>query len=374
MERLRILYVGPDYPGSNGTCWRNAFVQLGHEVHTIDDHRYVFDRQSFIARVNRKIRGKPSADRIHNLNLAVVRAAREFRPHLCFYIKAYYVLPETLEETRKLGPNVAYMNDDMFRPGVSTFTFRDNIRLMDCILTTKSFSVREYHAAGASLAIYIPNAYDPNIHFPAKPSREEWLRLHGDVGFIGYFTPSKADVLAELARHTPEFSLNVWGGRWNNIRRLDYWRHVYRWRPLRACIRGPELWCEDMGKAIQSNKIMLGLLCREVRDLHTSRSFEIPACGGFMLAERTEEHRMYFEEDKEAVYFGSMHELVDKIWFYLGRDELRTQIAERGYKRCLASGARYVDRARFAIEQFRLMRSSAVAVARSVTVAQQISD
>jgi glycosyltransferase involved in cell wall biosynthesis len=368
MNPLRILYIGPDYPGSNGTCWRNAFVELGHDVRTIDENRYVPPPGGLLARARKRFTGRPPVDHVQSFNRAIVNSAREFRPALTFYIKAYYVLPETLEETRKHGLNFAYMNDDMFRPGVRTFTFFENIKRMDCILTTKSFSVREYLAAGAPAAIYIPNAYDPNIHYPAQPSREEFLRYQGDVAFIGYFSPSKADTLAEAARLGSELRLNVWGGRWGNLSRIDHWPENRRWRALSRCIRGPELWCGDMGKAILSNRIILGLLCREVRDLHTSRTFEIPACGGFMLAERTEEHRMYFEEDKEAVYFSSTQELIDKIWFYLAHEDLRDRIAEAGYRRCIESRARYADRALFAVQQYAHMRRKSFRIPRPPTV------
>jgi spore maturation protein CgeB len=356
MSELRILYVGPDYAGSNGTCWRDAFQELGHSVRTIDDEPSRFPQSSLKQHLRRRLLRRPARDQIRALNLRLLREVREFRPDLTFFIKAYYVLPDTLEETGKYAPNFAYMNDDMFWPGTSTFTFLDNIKRMDCILTTKSFSVREYHAAGAPLAIYIPNAYDPRIHYPAKPSPKERLRYEGDVSFIGFFNPTKADLLSKLARYDDEFRFNVWGGSWDRMLRIDQWHRCWKWLRLRRSIRGRELWCADMGKAIQSNKINLGLLCRAVRDLHTSRSFEIPACGGFMLAERTEEHRMYFEEDREAVYFSTFPELLDKIRFYLGHDDLRMRIAEAGYQRCMRSGARYIDRARFALEQFYRIR------------------
>jgi spore maturation protein CgeB len=102
---------------------------------------------------------------------------------------------------------------------------------------------------------------------------------------------------------------------------------------------------------MHANKLTLGLLNQDNRDLQTSRSFEIPACGGFMVAERTEEHRMYFEEDKEAAYFGSFEELRDKLRFYAAHEEVRQRIALAGYRRCLTSPYRYVDRAVFALAQ-----------------------
>jgi spore maturation protein CgeB len=320
---MRILYVGPDYPGSNGTCWRDAFLELGHEVRTVDDEKFDPCPASLPAKLVRKWRKRPPAHLVGELNSLIEEEARRFAPRLIFFVKGYHLQPDTLAEVGRIAPTLVYMNDDMFNPANQTPTFHANVPLFNLILTTKSYNVREFHAAGSPRAVYIPNAYDPRVHFPAEPTEQERREMAGDVAFIGTFRPNRADFLADMAdRH--EFRLNIWGGGWSKM--------------------------SEMGKAIRANAVTLGLLYHENRDLHTSRSFEIPACGGFMLAERTEEHRLYFEEDREAAYFSSFAELVDKTRFYVAHNEIRQRIARAGYERCLNSPYRYLDRARLAIE------------------------
>jgi spore maturation protein CgeB len=342
---MKVLYVGPDYRGSNGTCWRDAFVALGCDVRTLDSERLFSWPVTLDERVAAKLGAGPRRARVLAFNDALAMGAREFRPQLTFFVQARYVLADTIAAASTLGPTVVYYNDDMFNSANQTFTFASTVRLADCLVTTKSLNVREFEQAGARAVVYQPNAYDPAIHFPARPSPSEAARLAGDVVFIGTFRPDRADFLADVVRGLPEAVVNVWGDGWDKSRRIAYWPRRRRWKPVRERVRGGPLWGEDMGKAIQANKIALGLLYHANRDLHTSRSFEIPACGGFMLAERTAEHEQHFAEDREAVYFDSLAELVDKARYYARRDAERAAIARAGYERCVKSGHRYVDRA-----------------------------
>ena len=74
------------------------------------------------------------------------------------------------------------------------------------------------------------------------------------------------------------------------------------------------------------------------------RSFETPACGAFMLAERTEEHQEFFQEDRESVFFDSIDELVDKVRYYIKHEPQRIQIARAGYERVTLGHHTYRDR------------------------------
>ena len=70
-----------------------------------------------------------------------------------------------------------------------------------------------------------------------------------------------------------------------------------------------------------------------------------------MLAERTREHLELFEEGKEAEFFSSNEELLDKVRFYLAHPQQRKRIAAAGRRRCLENGYSNQDRLKWMLEK-----------------------
>ena len=57
-----------------------------------------------------------------------------------------------------------------------------------------------------------------------------------------------------------------------------------------------------------------------------------------MLGERTGRHLEFFEEGKEAEFFDSNEEMLQKVEYYLEQNGAREKIAQAGRDRCVKSG------------------------------------
>jgi hypothetical protein len=102
-----------------------------------------------------------------------------------------------------------------------------------------------------------------------------------------------------------------------------------------------EVYQDDYPRALTGSKTGIGFLRKACPDQHTTRTFEIPACGSLLLAERIQ-HQELFEEGKEAEFFSSSEELLEKTKFYCSNESATKRIAEGGYKRCRKGKYSYV--------------------------------
>ena len=319
-----ILYVGP----ISGTCLQraNALRSLGHRLEHVaagePDHGW--RRQVY--RLGHHLRRPPD---MYGCNTAILRAIHHQRFDVLWVDKGLAIRPRTLRLARAIQPSlicVSYSPDDMASPDNTSIAWERCVSLYDVHVTTKSFNVAELPDLGARDVFFVDNAFDPETHRPLDLSEAERRRFGADVGFVGTFERERADVMLSLARQGVR--VTVHGARWER----------FRGRHENLVIRREVLDGLDYARAVNATKINLGFLRKAYRDLQTTRSIEIPACGGFLLAERTDEHRRLFEEGVETEFFASIDELVVKIRYYLARDDQRRSIAAAGRRRCLEAG------------------------------------
>ena len=86
------------------------------------------------------------------------------------------------------------------------------------------------------------------------------------------------------------------------------------------------------------------------------RTFEVPACGGFLLTERSEEQSEFFDEGTEIECFSSLPELRQKIDYYLRNSSDRIGIALAGYEEASKSASSFEARAKQMLLTYRELK------------------
>lgn len=213
--------------------------------------------------------------------------------------------------------------------------FVSSVPHYDIMITSKGWELDLYQKHGARKTILLPQGFDRSIFKPWKVSTAEYERLRSRICFVGHCERHYHGLLRKLSKGLSPGDVAVWG-KWQ--------RHAVFFPSLRRIIRGSGIWGIDYAKALCCSEIGLGLLSKLIPETSTTRTFEIPACGTFLLAERTEEHQAFFKEGVEAEFFGSLEELIDKATYYLKHPADRSRIADAGRHRCLESGYSYHNR------------------------------
>lgn len=355
-QPLRILTVAETWQGSNAYAFVRAFRRAGHSVSVLADEW--FAASGWQSRPMKAARRLLWPVILREATGAAVRDAENFRPHLFFVFKGIMVSPEAIRAVQdRGGVAINFWPDTSFVDHGKTASHA--LPCYDWIFTTKTFGPADLQARfGIETASFLPHGFDPETHRPTAGDAYD-VALYGcDASFIGTWSPKKEKLLGALAAGIPDLDLKIWGSQWERAGAKA------GSRASRRPIFGAEY-----AKAIGASKINIAILFEgnanaASGDRLTSRSFHIPASGGFMLHERSDEIAAHFEEDRECAMFGSAEELADKVGFYLAHDTARQRIAEAGHARALSSGYSIDERARTVIT-----RARALLTARQETVA-----
>lgn len=329
----RILYVAPIQRGSTAVQRMTALQQLGHVLLPFDTYPYFASGSRLARSAKWRLALGPAIGR---LNEDLLRRGRDETYDWVWVDKGIWVHPETLLSLGGGGRalTVHYTPDPAFVFN-RTRHFVRSVPLYDVLVTSKRYELDIYRRHGARRVLFSYQGYDPEIFRPYSVSDDEAKAIGSGVCFVGHCEKHYYRCIRAAAAETTNVA--VWG-RWHKRRLLHPW--------LRRVVRGGGIWERDYAKVLCCAKIGLGLLSRQAPDASTTRSFEIPACGTFLLAERTEEHQELFIEGTEAEFFGTEEEMREKIGYYLRSDADRARIAAAGRDRCVRGGYTYLERFR----------------------------
>ena len=317
--------------GSTSLQRYNALRRLGHSVYGIDSTQDLSN--TFFRRASQGLaRRLGYCIDFSSVNARIRSVVLSRRFDILWIDKSLMIDAQLLSDVRQFGLVqyiVGYSPDDMGQQHNQSKSWRAGLPLYDLYITTKTYNVHELKALGAKAVSFIGNGYDPEIHKPMSVTSEQRSKLGGAIGFIGAWENDRFKKISHLC----ESGLTVrWWGGWGgpNSKAKSIINLLFEERAL---------WAEDYAKAINCFDINLAFLRKMNRDQQTTRSVEIPACGAFMLGERTDEHLALFDEGVEAEFFSSDQELLDKALYYSKSDAPRKRIASAGRDRCIR--ARY---------------------------------
>jgi spore maturation protein CgeB len=345
---MKILFLGDFSSTARAPGLVEAMRELGHTVVPVQTGTFLNpDGSPKKLTLRYRIAWKLGIDLDeYQINERLWEAFIKERPEIVWLYQATMIRPGLLRRMKETIPSailVAYAEDDMYAWRNLTWSYMFGLKYGDVVFTTKTFNVSELKRFGAKRVIPFDNCFDRNRRQPVPVSAEERKELGAPVGFIGSFERDRAESMLFLAqRGVP---VRIWGNGWEKF--------MNRHPNLR--IEGRSMGYEPAGlgyaKGVCATDINLCFLRRISRDRQTGRTVEIPACKGFMVAERTDEHLKLFKENEEAVFFDSNEELLSKVRYYLDHPEERLRIAEQGYRRAMEADYSYHGRLRFLLGQ-----------------------
>jgi len=322
---IRMMMASEFTHGSTARGLVGGFRALGWDVAEVDVLNFVVRGRSRMSRAAARLLWNNS---IAEYNAEILRIAELNKVEVFLTIKGVNIARSTVERLRANGTRVVVFYPDVLfdHVGVDEAV----LAATDLIVTTKS-----YHApyldtlVGPAGHAFVHHGYCPSAH--SRRHAPNAIPYRWDIGFIGNASPHKAAHLAAVARAFPDQRFVVIGNGWTGLARGT---------PLAPHVLGAALTGDYFARAIEETRINLAVHHGEVgpdkwQDLTSTRTFEIPAAGGFMLHVDNDEVRALYEPGCEIDVFNSDEQLIERIGHYLTNEGERAAIAEAGHARCV---------------------------------------
>lgn len=325
---MNILYFGDDSASSTSFHRASALRRLGYKVEIYSARKEL----NILSALINKLHYHTGYTLIQAKVLKWLKTidGNENQIDIIWVNGGEYFGPKTIKYLKKFNcPIILYNNDDPTggRDGNRFNSLLKAIPFYDLCVVMRNTNISEYYNEGAKSVFRVRMSYDEKIHKPFELTSDISKIFKSEVVFLGtWMRHEKRDefLLQLIDKGIP---VSIWGNRWQKSR---YWER------LKPYYKGGSLSGRDYVAAIQGAKICLGLLSKGNRDLHTTRSMEIPFAGGLLCAERTTEHLEIYEDGIEAVFWNNVDECAQICKKLLSDAALCENIREAGMRKVRA--------------------------------------
>ena len=327
-----ILIYGESYEWAMAKNLSDSLIYLGYTVK-------IFDYTSLLYRTKEYNIKNRILDRIFynqvctKINLEFLNYLGKQKFDLIIILKGVHLFPETINKLKNFTGLIVNWNPDDFFNSINSSKFLiESFPLYDFIFTSRGHLINEYYKKGARNVELLNWYYLPQFQSPAILCDNDLDEFSCDISFIGTWSKRRE----EFAESLIDFkNVKIYGGGWNRVS-----------SKIKKCIefKSP-VFSKDMAKVISASKININILTQENRDTTNCRNFEILACKGFQLAERSEDLLSIFEDKKDLSVFSTPNDLHNRCEYYLHNIDEREAIRNNGYKKLINGKHTMSDRA-----------------------------
>lgn len=311
--------------GASGAGVAHGLRKLGHSVDQIEILNFLLRSESKAGKVAMRLLRNSAVEAYRQ---AILKQIDTFRPDILLAFKGAFLDPEFLAQVRSRGvycvnffPDFSFVHQDFSEDWITSY---------DLFISTKSFHrERLEQLCGPSGFDIVPHGYSSLVH--RKIEGEAGRPAEFDLCYMGNADRRKADILGEILTHYRDRPAVVIGSNWSSF--LDL-------AQFPACRFVGPLSGDAMVATMQSSRINIAFHfgARDETgwfDRISTRSYEIPACGAFMLHIDSPEIRELYTPGEEMAVFTTPAEAINQIEHYLTHEDERRAIADAGWRRCV---------------------------------------
>lgn len=281
----------------------------------------------YIDAIARKINYQTGTNRLEQYIWTVAEA---MGPDFVFFSKTFGATPGLIDYLHSINTKAVcwYPDVDFNHPNVDIRTFP----MFDLFVTTKEFHLPYLEGVRQGKpSMLLEHGYSPNCNkrlSPPFPAEERPF----DCVFMGNHSQYKEDCLREIMERQPHLSYCIIGGRWHKLP----WLSKYKVFCTTTGLTG-----DAMSRLINHSRVALALHHGPTNNPYgwqddvSARTFEIPACGTFMLHVDNAHIRTLYDVPGEIDTFTDAAEAADKLAYYLAHPEEREAKADRAYNRAV---------------------------------------
>jgi spore maturation protein CgeB len=286
--KRRLLIVGDPNAGTVGYFLMRAALSLKIDAaivstNLLNSHWSLIDRLYW----HLADRRFPNATK---LNLELCEIAKEFQPTIVLVTGCVPIFHKTFKYLQQMhtAKIINYSTDDPWNRATTRNHFIQSLKFYDAVATPRRHTIPDFESAGVRHVRYVPFGYSEFDHIKFSGPESELRQYQCEVLVYGGADKDRTPIVRRLL--ADGFNIHLYGGYWN------------RYSDLAPHYRG-FLNAYELPKAIRAAQVVLGLVRRSNRDSNCMRTYEVPAMGGCLLPEDTEDQRILFSGSPSAVFF-----------------------------------------------------------------------